>query len=328
MLELIEKNTTSVLKTREQTIEIDNDAITYSVSFLSNGSDFVCGGREGKIQRRRGKDGQKVGPAMHTGGYVLDIAVSPDGRWIVSGTDTGQVTVWNAETHERVMEIKAHRRRVYAVDMSPDGARIATGSEDRSACVWSLSTGEQVLGPLKHQAWVAAVKYSPLGDFFATATWNRKSIRIYDSQNGHLLLDIPMRVSSHINQSLAWSVDGRELYALTHDGQIHCLDPSTGASRFWWSIHSKGPECIALARSGKFIAASANSSISFWDTFTHEKIGHVIEHADVLWSLCISLDDNFLASGGNGHKITIQSLDKILPRSYLVRLPVRVDIVN
>ena len=289
----------------------------------------MCGGREGKIRRWRGNDGQKVGLGMHTGGYVLDIAVSLDGRWIVSGTDTGQVTVWNAETHERVTKIKAHARRVYAVDVSPDGARIATGSEDRNACVWSLSTGERVLGPLKHQAWVAAVKYSPLGDLFATATWNRKSIRIYDSQNGHLLLDIPMRVSSHINQSLAWSADGRELYALIHEGQIHCLDSSTGASRFWWAIHSsKGPACIALARSGKFIAASANSSISFWDTFTHEQIGHVIEHADVLWSICLSPDDSFLASGGNGPKITIQSLEKIIPRSYLVRPPVGIGIFN
>lgn len=87
----------------------------------------------------------------------------------MSRTDTGLVTVWDAEAvHEKVTEIrvKGHRKRpVYAVDVSPDGTRIETGSEDLpSACVWFLSTGKRVFDPLKHQAWWAAVKYRHLGE--------------------------------------------------------------------------------------------------------------------------------------------------------------------
>lgn len=154
--------------------------------------------------------------------------------------------MWHAKTHEKVTEIQCHAKRVYTVDVSPDATRIATGLEDLSACVWSLSTGEQIFDPLKHQGWLAAVKYSPRGDLLATATWNRKSIRIYDSQNGRLLVDVPIRVTSHINQSLAWSTDGRQLYALSREGRIHCLDACTGASRSLWPIHSsEGPRCIS-----------------------------------------------------------------------------------
>ena len=314
--ESVEMKPTS--ETKSKTTEIDNDGIIYSVAFFPNGNDIVCGGREGKVRHWRGKAGQEVGTAMYTGGYVLDIGVSSDGRWLVSGTDTGLVTVWDAKTHEKVTEIKGNAGRVFAVDVSPDGARIATGTENLSACVWSLESGERVFDPLKHQSWVVAVKYSPRGDRLATATWNRVSVRIYDSQDGRLLVDVPIRVKSHVNQSLVWSSDGRQLYALSREGRVHCLDASTGNSQFQWSIPgSEGPGCISLARSGAFIAASANSSISFWDTSTHEQIGSVIEHTDVPWSINIS-PDNILASGGYSGKIILQSLEEIIPQSYLV----------
>jgi WD40 repeat protein len=87
---------------------------------------------------------------------------------------------------------------VHAVDISPDATKIATGSTDKTACVWSLSTGERLLDPFKHDDWVVAVKFSPDGQLIATATWGRDSVRVYDSQNGHLLVEF-------LNQSLAWA---------------------------------------------------------------------------------------------------------------------------
>lgn len=78
------------------TLEVDDDGIIYSVAFLSDGEDIVSGGRGGNSQCWRRKDGRKVGTAMRgasSGGYIFDIGVSPDGRWLVSATDTDLVTV-------------------------------------------------------------------------------------------------------------------------------------------------------------------------------------------------------------------------------------------
>ena len=65
--------------------------------------------------------------------------------------------------------------------------------------VWSLSTGQRLLGPLQHDHWVVGGKFSPDGSLIATATWYRESVRIYDSQNGHLLVDVPIKVNSYLN---------------------------------------------------------------------------------------------------------------------------------
>ncbi|KAH0834682.1 hypothetical protein J3R83DRAFT_10207, partial [Lanmaoa asiatica] len=64
-----------------------------------------------------------------------------------------------------------------------------------------------------HEYWVAAVKFSSDGHLIATATWHRKPVRIRDSQNGRVLVDVPIEVNSTVNQSLAWTSDSKQIFA-------------------------------------------------------------------------------------------------------------------
>ena len=70
-----------------------------------------------KIRCRRVQDGAEVGTPMDTGDAIYNIAVSQDGKWAVSGTANGLVTVWNAETYERVIEFTRHEQPPRSVDM-------------------------------------------------------------------------------------------------------------------------------------------------------------------------------------------------------------------
>ena len=258
---------------------------------------------------------------MNAGSHILDIAVSQDEKWVVSGTTIGLVRVWNAESHSKVTEFKAHNAWVCAVDVSPDGTRIATGSEDKTVCVWSLWTGRRLLGPFKHDNWTSAVKFSPNGRLIATGTL-KHGVRVYDSQNGGLVSDFPVQVNSAANQSLAWASDSKQLFALSRDGHIHCLDVSTWTRLSKWAIHSSdNPNCIALASNGTFIVASANSSTSFWDITTHEQIGSVIEHTHDVESMAISTNYDLVVGGDKG--ITHLGLCDTLPSGYFdnVRVP-------
>ena len=296
-----------------KSIVIDSRDNIFTVALLADEKHVVSGGGEEKIQRWRMEDGRKVGTPMDAGSRVFHITVSRDEKWIVSGTDNGQVAVWNAENHSKVTEWKAHNDRVRAVDVSPDGTRIASGSADRTLCVWSLSTGERLLGPFKHDWWVVAVKFSPNGRLIATAAWD--NVRVYDSQNGGLV-KFSIRVNTTLGKSLAWASDSKQLFALSHDRIIHCLDVSTGTTLSKWAIHSsENPRCIALASNGTFIAVAGNSSISFWDTATHDQIGSVIKYTHDIW--CMALSANYDLVIGGDEWITLQGLYGVLPHHYL-----------
>lgn len=317
---------TSSSTRKKDLVEIDGRDDINSVAFLADGKHVVSGGEEGKVRCWGVEDGRGAGTVMDAGCGVHNLAVSRDGKWIVSGTDLGLVTVWNAERHEKVSEFQAHNQDVFAVDISPDATKIATGSGDKTAYVWSLSTTQAgvnrqgdsqrllLAGPLQHRNTVAAVKFSPDGRRLATATRDRHSIRLYDSRNGRCLVDVRIHVNSHINQSLAWTSDSKRLFALSQEGVIHCLDVSTGTILSEWSIHNNvNARCIALASSGVFIAASANSSVSFWDTETRTRVGPVIEFSHDVWSMAISAND-FVAGGDK--TISLRSLCDMLPSLY------------
>ena len=297
-------------------IEIDGRGVIWSVVFLADGKQAVSGGTEEKIRCWRVEDGKEVGTPMDAGSSVFNTAVSQDGKWVVSGTASGFVTVWNAESHSKVTELKAHNRGVCAVDVSPDGTTIATGSRDNTLCIWSLSTGRRLLKPLEHDNWVVAVRFSPNGGLAATATWDR-DVRVYDrlDQNGRLLVVFPVQDNSTSNQSLAWASDNKRLFALSRDGNVHCLDVSTGSTLSQWTIHSSdNARCIALAGNGTFIAVCANSSASFWDTTTHERIGPVIEHTHDIGSVAISTDYDLVTAAGS--RVTVRNLCDVFPSPY------------
>ena len=69
------------------------------------------GGEQGKIRRWRVEDGRETGTPMDAGHGVFNAAVSQDEKWVVSGTRSGSVTVWNAESYSKVTELKAQRLR-------------------------------------------------------------------------------------------------------------------------------------------------------------------------------------------------------------------------
>ena len=295
-------------------IEIDGKYEWNSIAFVGEAG-YIVGGDGKKIRRWKVNDGKEVGKPMNVGYIIHSIAASRDGKWIVSGTRSGQAAVWNAESHAKVSEFKGHISAVYAVDISPDATRIASGSIDTTVRVWSRSTGAQLLGLWQHNSGIAAVKFAPDGHFIATATWKRESVRVYDSHDGRLLFDSPVRVGSPFNQSLAWVSDSKQLFALSHDGKIYCLDVPSGRILAAWAIHSNdGFSCIALASDGVFIAASTKSTISFWDTGTHKKIGPLIHHPDDVRYIAISANDDLVVSGGS--KIILRRLPDILPSSY------------
>ena len=272
-------------------------------------------GRDGdEIRRWQVSDGKEAGEPMDVGNEVRSIAVSRDGKWIVAGTKSGQVAVWNAESHEKVNEFRGHDYPVYSIDISPDATRIASGSWDKTVRVWLRSTGERLLPPFKHDNYVAAVKISPDGQFVVTATWGKRSVRIYDSRDGRLLFDRPIEVGSPWSQSLAWVSDRKQLFALSDDGKVHCLDVTSGRILSAWAIHGNTPSCIALASNGAFIAVSASSSVSFWDTAAHKQIGSLIHHPAHVGYMAISANDDLVICGGG--KIILRKLLDILPSSY------------
>jgi WD40 repeat protein len=74
---------------------------------------------------------------------VTAVAFSPDGRYVVSGSEDGTAWVWEVTSGHEVARL-THDDRVFAVAFSPDGHYVVSGSWDGTARVWEAASGHEV----------------------------------------------------------------------------------------------------------------------------------------------------------------------------------------
>ncbi|MCH7728996.1 MAG: hypothetical protein IH991_21315, partial [Planctomycetes bacterium] len=72
---------------------------------------------------------------------ISELALSVDGRWLVTGSDDTTVRVWDLEAEDpsaSAQVLKGHEGHIRALAFSPDAKRLVTGSQDHTARVWLL----------------------------------------------------------------------------------------------------------------------------------------------------------------------------------------------
>jgi WD40 repeat protein len=74
---------------------------------------------------------------------VTAVAVSPDGRLVISGSDDRSVRVWELASGRLIHTLEGRTGLVKAVAVSPDGRLVIAGN-DNTVRVWVLSSGDEL----------------------------------------------------------------------------------------------------------------------------------------------------------------------------------------
>lgn len=118
----------------------------YSVAFTPDGKDLVSGSLDKTIKLWELQAPRNV-QSTHKGGvcvktfvghkdFVLSVASTPDGQWILSGSKDRGVQFWDPQTSQVQLTLQGHRNSVISVSPSPAGSLFATGSGDCKARIW------------------------------------------------------------------------------------------------------------------------------------------------------------------------------------------------
>jgi len=67
---------------------------------------------------------------------IVSVAFSPDGKYVLTGSDDTTAKLWDAATGAVVRNFLEHTDGVYGVAFSPDGKHVLTGSWDGTAKLW------------------------------------------------------------------------------------------------------------------------------------------------------------------------------------------------
>jgi WD40 repeat protein len=107
------------------------------------------------------------------------VAITPDGRRVVSASRDRTLRVWDLESGQRVRTLEGHTGYVMAVAITPDGRRAVSASSDQTLRLWDLESG-QSLHPLEgHTGEVSGVAITPDGRRAVSASVD-KTLRVWD----------------------------------------------------------------------------------------------------------------------------------------------------
>ncbi len=200
-----------------------------------------------------------VGPRLDAGTAV---AASPDGRRVAVGEAGGVIRIFDLETGDELVVMRAHRSWIPALAWSHDSARLASGGWDRAVRVWDPRTGARLGSFDGHRHWVQALAWGPRGERLASASLDA-TVRVWDPTAGEAKLTItgpaPMA-------ALAWSPDGARIVTGGWERPVRAWEAATGAAIGELLGHEGSIEGIAFSADGTRLAtADSEGGVRIWD---------------------------------------------------------------
>ena len=275
------------------------------MAFTPNGEYLLSCGQK-SVQVWRVNDGKHVATMPAEGVWYL--AASQDGRWIAGATTNCKVLVWNAVTYKQLFADLTG----WKADFSPDSTRLISPAGNlNTATIWDLATCQKVRTLDHDSGYVLTARYSPQGGRIATAS--TESVRVWDSKDGRLLVDIKVPASG-----LIWG--NSDLFVITRDsGTIKRINAATGSTIYEWPFPDadSGGWSMDVPQHGKFITCAAKKTITFRDTVAHSQ-SILIQHTHDIQFISCSSDGQLLAFAAES-KIVVKDLSSIVSHFVLVR---------
>lgn len=183
------------------------------------------------------------------GSKVNQLAVTPDGKTILSAGDDGHVRGWDLASGAAVKDL-AHVGAVTAIALSADGAKLASGSADKTSKVWTLADGKNVASFAATNA-VVDVAFSKDGQKVAFTS--------ADNLTRVMALAGPELATFTINQPRGVRfVDDMTVAIGSSDKQIRLAK----LTRAWSQSHGGAVTALALTSDGaKLLSAAGDNTV-------------------------------------------------------------------
>ncbi|MCX8070998.1 MAG: protein kinase [Candidatus Binatia bacterium] len=234
---------------------------------------------------------------------VSAVAMSNDGKWVLSGGDDHALLLWDAFAGTAVRSLEGHRANVTALAMTPDGRSAVSGSEDGTVILWDLQRGRPAKS-LRLAGKVFALTLAQDGRFAVVSSagsdnflgidgtivdlWDLEKERPVRRLEGH---------SSSV-KALAMTPDARRLVSGGDDQKLILWDLLRGQALRTFAGHEHFVSSVAISADGQTVASGSwDRTLRLWDARTGKCKGVLRGHSGIVTSVRLSEDATVAVSG-------------------------------
>ncbi len=250
-------------------IDLETKETLYSKAVLVNNyssiavnleKDIIVVGDDKTVMILRLSDGKKLSFLRKHTGKVSDVAISPDGKNIVSVSgDDRTIRIWDLDSGELIQTIGANIGPTTNVKYTPDGKMFITGaiSNDRRFKFWDAKTFELLNTSPQQPGFINDLQVSNDGTKLVAAvrnfvkSWDLTTLQEIRSIKGPRL---------EIN-TIAISPDNRTVATANKEGTIMLFDLVTGRKINTLQGHRGWVLSVAFSPDGKYLYSGAEDKI-------------------------------------------------------------------
>lgn len=248
-------------------------------------------------------------------GDVASFCFGPDGSTLVSGSDDGEVRLWEFPGRPDQLSLLGHRGNLREVAFSPDGQRLVSGGADNTARVWDTRTGQELLTFRGHKGFVTAVAWSPDGKRIVSGSTHgdKSQIQVWDPNSGRVEQVIGAAQGGHTN-SVWWvnfNPDGTVLLSGSPDRTVRLWDTATWKQIKVLEGFQSAVDGAAFSPDGKWIATceqGPSGKVQVWDWRSGQVAQEFQGPKEVHRCTVFSPDGKRVAAGTSSGKLVIWDL--------------------
>lgn len=242
---------------------------------------------------------------------VQSVAITPDGKRILSGSFDNTVRVWDARSGHEVALLEGHTNRLWTVVALQDNARALSGGFDKTLRLWELASGnclKKIECGTADADDVFSCAVNPEGTQ-ALSGHRDGRILLWNLETGECLATL--KGHSDIVRSVQITPDGRFAVSGSWDKTVKVWDLEAGTCVGTLEGHQNPVHSVAISSDGTLIASAGwqDRTVRLWDW----KSGVCLQVID--YEAPISLTS--VAFGPSGSRLVVGTADSFI---YIYRL--------
>jgi WD40 repeat protein len=235
-------------------------------------------------------------------GQVSCVALSEDGRWLVTGGEDAKVKIWDLTTRQVHADLLGHKTWVRAVTFSEDDSVIVSASLDGVVKKWDADTGKELDTIVKQRDRIWQTALSHGGKYLAILYALPQRFEVWDLEQD---AKIAQGSADGHAESAALSPGGDKLTIA--GGKVLAADVASGQ---WRDITPRqGPRqghhrAVAFSPDGTILAASPGD-VALMNSETYDLLSTINRMDGLVRSIGFSADNERMALGLNDGQIMV-----------------------
>ncbi len=218
------------------------------------------------------------------------LALSPNGKWLASGGDFGDIKIWESRGGREAHTLRGHRDVVRALAYTPDGELLVSGSRDGTLQLWLAASGQLKQTFRAEVGHLRCLAVSPDGSWVVSGG-TAGVLEISDLATGatRRTLQRTRRRWPHSSEVVGVAVgpDSKRIVAGCKDGSLEVWGAATGELLHSLPRQKRAVTCIAMGPAGeRIVVGCADGTVHVSDAMTGQSVsvmrGHTAEVLGVL----------------------------------------------